>query len=59
MSKISKARELYSFRSVWTSDGKIIFKDVKNLSGKENQVLFFLQGLWDYYGPTLLWASVY
>ena len=34
MAKLNEARETYGFRNVWTSDGKIFFKDEKNPSGK-------------------------
>ena len=30
MAKLNEARETYGFRNVWTSDGKIFFKDEKN-----------------------------
>ena len=34
MAKLNEARETYGFRNVWTSDGKIIFKNEKNPSNK-------------------------
>ena len=34
MAKINESRETYGFRNVWTSDGKIFFKDEKNPSSK-------------------------
>ena len=34
MAKLNEARETYGFRNVWTSDGKIFFKDDKNPSTK-------------------------
>ena len=34
MAKLNEARETYGFRNVWTSDGKIIFKNEKNPSSK-------------------------
>ena len=34
MAKLNEARETYGFRNVWTSDGKIFFKDKKNPSTK-------------------------
>ena len=34
MAKLNEARETYGFRNVWTSDGKIFFKDEKNPSSK-------------------------
>ena len=34
MAKLNDARETYDFRNVWTSDGKIFFKDEKNPSSK-------------------------
>ena len=30
MAKLNEARETYGFSKVWTSDGKIVFKDEKN-----------------------------
>ena len=32
MAKLNNERETYDFRNVWTSDGKIQFKDEKNPS---------------------------
>ena len=32
MAKLNEARETYGFRNVWTSNGKIFFKDEKNSS---------------------------
>ena len=34
MAKLNEAREMYGFRKVWTSDGKIFLKDEKNPSSK-------------------------
>ena len=34
MAKLNEARENYVFRNVWTSDGKIFFKDEKNPSSQ-------------------------
>ena len=34
MAKLNNERESYDFRNVWTSDGKIFFKDEKNPSNK-------------------------
>ena len=34
MAKLNEARENYGFRNVWTSDGKIFFKDEKNPSSQ-------------------------
>ena len=34
MAKLNEARETYGFRNVWTSDGKIVFKDEKTPSSK-------------------------
>ena len=34
IAKLNEARETYGFRNVWTSDGKIFFKDEKNPSSK-------------------------
>ena len=34
MAKLNNERETYDFRNVWTSDGKIFFKDEKNPSNK-------------------------
>ena len=34
MAKLNEARETYGFRNVWTSDGKIFFKDEKNPPSK-------------------------
>ena len=34
MPKLNETRETYGFRNVWTNDGKIFFKDEKNLSSK-------------------------
>ena len=34
MAKLNEARETYGFRNVWTCDGKIFFKDLKNPSSK-------------------------
>ena len=34
MGKLNKARETYSFRSVWANDGKIFMKDEENPSSK-------------------------
>ena len=34
MAKLNEARETYSFRNIWTSDGKIFLKNEKNPSGK-------------------------
>ena len=34
MVKLNEARETYGFKNVWTSDGKIFFKDEKNPSSK-------------------------
>ena len=34
MAKLNEAREMYGFRNVWTSDGKIFFQDKKNPSSK-------------------------
>ena len=34
MAKLNEARETYGIRNVRTSDGKIFFKDEKNLSSK-------------------------
>ena len=31
MKKLNEARESYNFKNVWTSDGKVLYKDV---SGK-------------------------
>ena len=30
MALLNEAREIYGFKNVWTSDGKIFFKDGKN-----------------------------
>ena len=30
MAKLNEARETYVFRNIWTSDGKIFFKDEMN-----------------------------
>ena len=34
MIKLNEARETYGFRNVWTSYGKIFYKDEKNPSSK-------------------------
>ena len=34
MTKLNEAKETYGFRNVWTSDGKILFKEEKNPSNK-------------------------
>ena len=34
MTKLNEAKETYGFRNVWTSDGKILFKEEKNPSSK-------------------------
>ena len=34
MAKLNEARETYGVRNVWTSDGKIFFKDEKKPSSK-------------------------
>ena len=39
MKKLKEAREIYEFKTVWTSDGKILFKD-----GSGNIDLFY--ALW-------------
>ena len=36
MKKLKEAREIYDFKNVWTSDGKIFFKD-----GLGNKSLFY------------------
>ena len=36
MKKLKESREIYDFKNVWTSDGKILFKD-----GLENTSLFY------------------